>query len=188
VINLTGGCGFSYIDNIGKARSRGFELEATVRPVDGLSIDLSAGYTDAKLTQDLISGATTTGPVIAAPKGTTLPDVPKWTFRAAPQVDFALNADWRGFARADAQYIGKSKRTLNTPTDDPRVLDRSDYVMLNLRLGLIRGKNEINLFVNNLLDKDTLIYKSYANFAPGTAYEGTQLRPRVIGISYKRNF
>ena len=126
--------------------------------------------------------------MIAAPQGTELPDVPVWTLRVAPQFDFALTRGWGGFARADLQYIGKSKRDLNTPTDDPRVLNRDDYVVVNLRLGLVSGQNEADLFVDNLFDNDTLIYQSYANFAPGTAYEATRVLPRVIGVSYKHNF
>jgi len=186
-INLSGGCGFSYIDNIGKARSRGFELETTVRPGDGFTVDFAAGYTNAKLTRDLVSGATAAGPVVAAPKGTKLPNVPDWTFRVAPQVEFDVTDDWQAFARGELQYVGNVKRHLNTPSDDPRTLNRADYFLVNLRLGVTKGDNEVNLFVNNLFDDATLLYKDYGGFAPGSAYEAIQVRPRVIGLSFKRN-
>jgi len=188
VVNLTGGCGFTYIANIGKARSRGFELETAIRPSANFTLDLSAGYTDAVLTADLISGANAAGPVIAAGKGTKLPDSPDWTFRIAPQFDFGLSRDWSGFARAELQSIGKSTRDLNTPSDDPRQLNRDAYSLVNLRFGVFDDNNAIDLFVNNLLNDDTLLYQSYQNFAPGTAYEATRVRPRVIGVSYKRTF
>lgn len=188
-INLTGGCGFAYVANIGQARSQGFELETTLRPGGGFSLDIAAGYTDARLTQDLVSGTDAFNrPVVAAPRGTKLPNIPDWTVRIAPQVDFGVGGGWTGFAHGELQYIGKVKRTLNTPTDDPRVLDRSDYALVNLRFGLANGPNEVNLFVNNLFDDGTLIYQSYQNFAPGTAFEATRVKPRVIGVSYKRNF
>ncbi|MDT9600354.1 TonB-dependent receptor [Sphingosinicella rhizophila] len=187
-INLSGGCGFGFTDNIGSARSRGFELEATWRPVNGLSIDVALGHNNAKLTQDLITGANASGPIIAAPKGTRLSDTPDWTAFVAGHYTFPLSGSWKGFARAELQYVGDARRHLNTPSDDPRNLFQQSYELVNLRFGVTSGETEIQFFVNNLFNDDTLLYQSYQNFAPGTAYEGIQVRPRVIGISAKRLF
>src|SRR3546814_1784784 len=37
-----------FTDNLGSARSRGFDLQVSARPLDGLSLDLAVGYTDAE--------------------------------------------------------------------------------------------------------------------------------------------
>jgi outer membrane receptor protein involved in Fe transport len=187
-INLSGGCGFDYTDNIGQASSKGAEAEAYWRPLDNLSLNLNVAYTDAKLTKDLITGADTAGPIVAASKGTRLPDVPRWTTATAAQYDFALSPDLKAYVRADYQYIGAMKRDLGTPTDDPRSHSRDSFSVVNLRLALLQGRYEYALFVNNLLDKDTVLYRSFQNFAPGTASELTIQPPRIVGVSIRASF
>ena len=187
-INLSGGCGFDYTDNIGQASSNGAEAEVYWRAADRLSFDANFAYTDAKLTKDLITGVDTSGPIVAAPKGTRLPDVPRWTTALGTQYDFTLSSDLKGYVRADYQFIGAMKRDLGTPTDDPRSHNRDSYSVVNLRVALNRGSYEFALFVNNLLNKDTVLYRSFQNFAPGTASELTIQPPRVIGASIRTNF
>jgi len=43
--------GITYLANGGTARSRGAETDITVRPVDRLTVELTANYTDAQFTQ-----------------------------------------------------------------------------------------------------------------------------------------
>jgi iron complex outermembrane receptor protein len=189
-IALGGGCGFSYIDNIGKARSRGFEAELNWRPTTALRFDLNVGYTDAHLTQDLVTGVNGSGdPVVLAQEGTKLPGIPELTLALAAQYGFHPVEGWDAFVRGEVQYSGDAKRNLG---EDPRVVNRDAYTVVNLRLGAIRGPYEFNVFVNNVLDNDTLLYQSYDNFAPGAlvgaGYEGIRVRPRIIGASLKRSF
>ena len=187
VINLAGGCGNSYTDNVGKARSRGFELEASWVPVDHVTVDITAGYTDAELEKDLISGATATGPIVAAPKGTTLANVPDWTFSIGGQYDFTLG-DRASYVRADLQHVGRIKRHLNTPSDDPRSLDQDSYRVVSLRAGTEVGGYEVAVFVNNLLDEDVIINEAYGEFAPGDWSARTSIRPRMVGVSVAASF
>jgi iron complex outermembrane receptor protein len=191
-ISLGDDCGFSFIGNLGKARSQGFEAETSWRPTDALRFDASLGYTDAHLTEDLVLGADpVTGPILAAAEGTQLADVPRWTGMLAAQYTFNPVADWDAYLRGELQYVGKSHRHLNTPGDDPRDLEASDYTLINLRLGAARGPYEVSLFVNNLFDDDTETYKTHIGFAPGSnseGYEAQRNRPRTIGASLKRRF
>jgi iron complex outermembrane recepter protein len=99
------------IQNAGNARIRGFEVEATLAPIQGLTITTSIGYLDAKYTfvrgedatrallasgvllQNIpaaVQGAfvpATTGLFGAAgvAKGITLPKTPKWKFNVSPR-------------------------------------------------------------------------------------------------------
>jgi iron complex outermembrane recepter protein len=186
-INLSGGCGFSYIDNVGKARSRGVELETTWRPGERVTLGLNGGYTEAELSADLISGADASGPIVAATKGTTLPDVPDWSLGALAQLDFNLGS-WAAYLRGDYQYLGASKRHLGTPSDDPRTIDRDSYDVVGLQLGASANDYELVLSVRNLLDEDVVLFETYQEFAPGTAAERTTLQPRLISLSISRRF
>lgn len=186
-INLSGGCGFSYIGNIGRARSRGVELETSWRPGERVTLGLNAGYTDAELTEDLISGADASGPIVAATKGTTLPDVPQWSVGALAELDFSLGS-WPAYLRGDYQHLGSSKRHLGTPSDDPRTIDRDSYGVVGLQLGASVNDYELVLAVRNLLDEDVVLFETYQEFAPGTAAERTTLQPRLISFSVARRF
>ena len=166
-INLSGGCGFDYTDNIGRASSKGAEAELSWRPADSLSFDVNFAYTDAKLTQDLITGADASGPIVAAPNGTQLPDVPRWTTAIATQYEFRLSSDLNAYVRADYQYIGSMKRDLGTPSDDPRSHNRDSYSVINLRAALTRGPYEFAVFVNNLLSGDTVLYQIVSELCAG---------------------
>ncbi|MFN3371610.1 MAG: TonB-dependent receptor [Sphingomonadaceae bacterium] len=67
----------SVVDNAGKARIRGFELEATARPTDRLSLNLALGYTDAKFTEFFTFIAGGTVPVDVADER-VFQNTPKW--------------------------------------------------------------------------------------------------------------
>ena len=187
-INLAGGCGYSYTDNVGQARSRGFEAEATYKPTSKWLIELNTGYTHAVLTRDLFSGADASGPILAAPRGTKLPDVPSWSASMAIQRDFAVNADWKGFLRTDLQFVDSSNRDLNTPADDPRNLRRDSYRLVSVRAALQRDQYELSVFARNLFNEDTVIYRNYQGFAPVPAAEETRLIPRTIGVAVDFRF
>lgn len=67
----------SVVDNAGKARIRGFELEATARPTDRLSLNLALGYTDAKFTEFFTFIAGGTVPVDVADQR-VFQNTPRW--------------------------------------------------------------------------------------------------------------
>ncbi len=69
-------CGFTFIGNVGKARSQGVEAEFTLNPTDRLSLTGSLGYTDAKFTRS--------NPDIGVPAMTAMcwPTIPIATVRS----------------------------------------------------------------------------------------------------------
>lgn len=187
-IALSGGCGFQFIDNVGKARVNGFEAETFVRPLSGLTLDGHLGFTDAKLAQDLITGADTSGPIVAAPKGTPLALVPKWTFGGSAQYEMSLGGGLSGYLRAQVDHIGHATRDLGTPSDDPRSHDRRAYTVASLRAAISRGRWELSVFADNLFNAHPVLFETFQEFAPGSASERTTLRPRVIGTSLAAHF
>jgi outer membrane receptor protein involved in Fe transport len=187
-ISLSGGCGFQFIDNVGKAHVDGFEGEAFVRPLVGLTLDGHLGFTNAKLAQDLITGADTSGPIIAAEKGTPLALVPKWTVGGSAQYETSLGSGLSGYVRAQVDYIGSATRDLGTPSDDPRSHNRSSYTVASLRAAVSRGPWELSVFADNIFNSHPVLFETFQEFAPGSASERTTLRPRTIGTSLSTRF
>jgi len=79
------------IQNAGDARIKGFELEAVLAPVPGLTINSSVGYTDAKYT-DVLPGAVVATNTLQAGVfvGAPLPKAPKWKFNISPRYEYRL--------------------------------------------------------------------------------------------------
>jgi iron complex outermembrane receptor protein len=68
-----------FTTNVPKARVRGVELEANVRPIDWLTLGLTGAYTDAKYTDNIVNLTLQTGiPGYTIPFD-SYPDSPKWS-------------------------------------------------------------------------------------------------------------
>lgn len=163
-----------FIGNGGKAESKGAELAVSARPVDGLNLSFSAGYTDAKLTEDALA--------IGGQAGAALPNAPNWTFGALANYAFPVSS------RADAN-IGASWRYVDDRLEDfrrnlsPR-LTLEGYSTFDTFAGLTFDNYSLDVFVRNVFDTrgvDSLV----TNFSPATA---TISRPRTIGISLTANY
>ena len=50
-------CGEQFTANLGKAKSKGGDFEVIYRPIPALTLDLTAAYTDARLTNSSCAGA-----------------------------------------------------------------------------------------------------------------------------------
>jgi iron complex outermembrane receptor protein len=100
-------------DNIGKADVKGFELESTIRVVNGLTVNGSVSYLDFKYTSPTINGFLVSGkdalgnPVQGAvPANGITPYTPKWTWSIGTQYD--QKTDVGTFSiRVDTAYQGK---------------------------------------------------------------------------------
>jgi len=96
------------IDNAGTARIRGFELEAIVAPLSGLTINASLGYLDATFTtlSASVSQPSVAGPIPGLREGAVvggqLPKTSKWSLNVSPRYELDLSnggsvvllADW----------------------------------------------------------------------------------------------
>ncbi|TDP60410.1 TonB-dependent receptor [Roseateles toxinivorans] len=174
-----GGAVVGIVTNGGKARSQGFELEATMRPVSGLRLSGGVGYADAKYTDyvDTRSGA----PVSF--NGNKLNNAPRLTSNAsvAYTLPLAIGAlTLRVDARhTDGYFTGRE----NLATD--RV---PGYDLFGARVSLASesGRWEVTLYSNNLFDKRYIVAQGSAGFAApvgaGTNQTVSYGRPRAFGI------
>ncbi|WP_264946299.1 TonB-dependent receptor [Sphingomonas canadensis] len=191
-VNLPG-CGFGYTDNLGKARSRGFELETTVRPVTGLSLSGRVGHTDAILTEDLLAPPNPTTGVrnVISRNGDRVVGVPKWTVSLTGEYRAQVAEGAEIFLRGDYQWIDGVTRTqppgrigYNAITYQGDSYDRA-----SARLGLeLDGGWEIAGFVENLFNDRPVISASTALSPAQRTLRVTTLQPRTFGIALSRDF
>jgi iron complex outermembrane receptor protein len=116
--------------NIPETRINGFEAELVGRPVKGLTLGASAGYTDARVTNS------TSGPY-----------TPKLTANLYGEVERPIAADLKIVGRVDyryqgAQYLG---------TNDTFHIGDKHY--LDTRLSLVRGRVRLTAYARNLLNQ-----------------------------------
>jgi len=163
------GCGFSFVTNAGRARSRGAELDVTFMPVAGLTVAGSASYVDATLTE-VASG-------VVAERGDALPLASRWSWNVSAQYEHDLSDRMSGFIRGEVNHVGSRWGGFQSaPT--ARKLDA--YTLLNARIGVRRDHWSVALFATNLTDERYVTYY-------GNIYEVVG-RPRTVGVSFTTTF
>ncbi len=173
-------CGFQYVDNAGKAESKGFEVEVLAAPAEGLTFSLGFGYTDSAITDN--------GGVDTVAVGDKIQGVPNWTFSASGDYVFPLSDDYDGMLRVDFNYYGRSFSSNNEPSAEFQRL-RPSWIGLNLRAGILQEQWEVTLFVNNITDDRANLAdsRSIAAETPGRQRLVTN-RPRTMGIEARMRF
>ncbi len=163
--------------NVGKAKVKGFELETTIYPVDGLSLDGSLSYIDINYDKASVAAAGLTG-------DETFPYTPKMTYSFGIQYDADVGPGTVGI-RFDGSYRSKIfTETTNTPWSqvDSRFLG-------NARLSYTTADDDwrVSLEVQNVFDKYYYLSVSDITKSLGaqTAVPGL---PRTWAVTVKRNF
>jgi iron complex outermembrane recepter protein len=142
LVELTS-CGFDIDINGAAARSRGSELEIAIAPVTGLTISVSGGYADARITGVLPNSA-------SLYVGQRLNGVPEVTAAAFAEYKWPTTYLGRAFFRVDDNYVGNSL-SLNNSTIIG--LSRPAYDLLDLRLGTEMKSNlVVSFYAKNVLD------------------------------------
>lgn len=175
---------FLYLGNAGAARIKGIEAEAVVTPIDGLTFNLNAVFTSAKLTQNQVPDGVT--PLATTARaGDRIPFIAPQTFSAAGTYEWALgNSGWRGLVRGDVSYVGKSHADFRPNAIGYRQL--GDYVLTNARIGAKTDRYGIYLFVNNAFN--TIARTAAGNTLGGTIETVTTVPPQTIGLNLTGSF
>ena len=137
--------------------TQGIELDGSVRPVTGLTIDYAVTYLDAEY-DEFTRGACYFGrtPTNAAERtcdlsGETLPNAPTWRSNLGAQFEQPL-ATGTGFLRADWSYSSE----LNVDTAlDPRA-EQGSYSLLSARLGWRNDRYSVSVWGDNLTDETVM--------------------------------
>lgn len=174
-------CGLNYIDNLGTARSEGFDLTAQGRPIEGLTLGLDLGYNKAKFTETIraASGA------IIVDEGDSL-GTPKWTVHPSAEYEFDFTGAHKAYLRADYQFIGKLGRTpeLNpvTTSYDKTLYALKSRSITDLRTGVRLDNFDISIFANNVFGSSSLTSRSHY-FKSLPLYFIMAEKPRTIGVT-----
>jgi outer membrane receptor protein involved in Fe transport len=165
-------CGFTYVENAGKASSRGLEVDFSWLASENFTLNGGFGYNKAQLEEGL------TDPGIDAPAGTPIPNVPKWTANLSGNWGFQWVAGIRGEARADVQYVGSRNTSFAQSVDFPfpYVEELGSYALVNLRTSAVVDHWRVELFVNNVFDEMAEVGCCRPFWGPAVS------RPRTIGI------
>ncbi len=185
------GCGQNFVENLGKVRSTGGELEIQTRPVEPLLLDLSIAHVDAKYTRTVCAGPTPcTGAGAAAQplvsSGDRLPGAP-WTFIASAEYVFASLAERKPYLRVDYQLATAQTSMVplqnpNNGVSDPSYTGLPQVSNLGLRAGLRWSGIDLSLFAQNLTDVHPVLSHTRDVGSSTLFYEHT-VRPRTFGIT-----
>jgi outer membrane receptor protein involved in Fe transport len=186
LVNLNS-CGFSYVANLGSARSRGFDLQTSVRPMDGLTLSATVGYTDAKFLQTVTGAPGAAVPIVSAGDGII---GPPWTVTLSGQYEF-IAWNRKSYFRVDYDYM--SHQTNSFITDprngsyDPTIPNPPVINYVAMRVGVRLAQVDLSMFVNNLFNSTPETSLDRVD-ALTTIYRATTLRPRTIGLTAVHGF
>lgn len=166
------------IDNAGSARIKGFEVEVTAAPAEGLTVTGSLGYVDAKFTRldaaALVNASPVAGIQAGIFVGAPLPKTPKLKTNFSPRYEAKLGnggavillADWTHSSKVENDIA----RTLATR--------RQSYDLINASIAYEDPSDNWTLTIGgtNLTD-DRFFTSGGANLAAGGIF-GTYNRPR----------
>src|SRR4029077_13443783 len=182
-------CGQQFTANLGKATSEGGDIEVIYRPINALTVDLTAAYSDARLTktscattvltyQTASSSCTEPGKAARpiATDGDALLGAP-WSFTASTEYHFP---EWQGrtpYFRADFQHSTAQKSLLPQQDSNNGLFDNPLPGLpvvnnLSLRAGLRFNGFDISAYANNVTNAHPLMFES-RDVAPGAGPPGT---------------
>lgn len=173
--------GIAGIDNAGRARSRGMELEMSYSPWDRLRLDLGAAYTDATLRSS--------PPEFGLKKGARLVDVPEWTASLVIDYEMPIAERWRAHFGAGYRYVGDQESDTVTVTDNLSYV-RPAYRALDLYADLTRGNWSLRVFAKNATDESGFVGGGAAIDGHNVPYaiEVQTLQSRTLGLGLDISF
>jgi len=193
------GCGEQFTANLGKAKSQGGDIEILYKPIEALSLDLTAAYTDAKLTKTSCAGALSydaasascVAPGAAAARpistdGDALLGAP-WSFTASAEYRLPQWSGRSPYVRLDYQHTTAQRALLPTQDTNNALFDNTLPGLpvtnnLSLRAGLRFSEFDVSLYANNLTDAHPLMFES-RDLTSDNLYFGRGVRPRTIGLT-----
>ena len=207
-----GSCSSRVVFNVPKARSAGAEAELSLAPTDQFDFSISASHTDSKLRSTLTATdkAGNVTVVSGIRSGARMPSVPQDQAAASATYRMPMQS-FVGYLTGVYQHVGDrftqvgdedlgnpatqslvtfaphnigGPYTQNFVTFDSKM---PAYNIVNLRFGVLKGRWDTALFVNNLTDEKALLaLDRERGLRARIAYLTNQ--PRTFGVSTRVNF
>jgi len=150
------GAGDTVVFNVPSVRTRGGDVELTVRPFQPLTLNASVGYIEAEYTSSLIipgGPGSRSGDLVVAREGTQMPQ-PAWTYDLGARYDLQIGDFGKAYGRVDYRWSeGYDIAIKGTPGYSPDSSPLPARKNVNLRLGIERGQLDLNVFALNVTDE-----------------------------------
>jgi iron complex outermembrane receptor protein len=181
--------GFYVVQNGGKARTYGLETSLDGRPTDSLHYTVGYTYTNAALSDDLVSPLGT----VLATDGSQLPGTPEHAVNLSMDYTWRLSDDLSVVARASGYYQSETRNALGGPKFNTRL---DGFQIWNASATVAKGDWAATLFVKNLFNEDGVtgeFTEAYMGTRPAVGYYGNASKefislPRTIGLSLDYSF
>ena len=178
-------------ENIGSADVKGLELEASLFPVEGLSIDGSIAYLDFEYTSESTPGLTPGCPAEACLTGTGIPAdgitpyTPELTYSFGIQYDYELDA-----GTISARFDGSYQDEVFTNAENTSWGMVDDRFLGNARLSFTTADENwrVALEVQNVFDKYYFLSRSDVTSNSLGVVTGVPGLPRTWSVSVERRF
>ena len=170
-------------ENIGSADVKGFELEASLFPVDGLTIDGSVAVLDFEYTSDATPAGFLVGTGIPA-DGIT-PYTPELTYSFGIQYDYEMEA-----GTVSARFDGSYQDEVYTNAENTSWSLVDDRFLGNARLAYTTADEgwRVALEVQNVFDKYYFLSRSDVTSNSLGVVTGVPGLPRTYSLSVEKRF
>ena len=176
-------CGQQFVDNLGQATSKGFDVQLVAHPVKGLTVEASVGYTDSTFSKSVNKQPG------AAPNVVTRDDhidTQPWSGTLGVTYDAEIASDYNAFVRVDYSYHSASALTaLRDPANggfDGSALPTPATSFLSLRGGLRWSRYDISMFVDNVTNAHPNLTR-YSEVLGNLVHRDFTFRPLTVGIT-----
>lgn len=177
--------GSQFFVNGGSAVSRGAEATAAIYPVTGLNIRATAGFTDARLTEDTSKVLVDGKPM--GVDGDRLPFVPRISMSLASDYRMPIGAGWFATVGGSASRTGERRSDYSGRGG----VSVAGYNTVNVNAGVENASWRLTGYVKNLNDTRGIIYlidTGLKPFTPTAPYDAGVIRPRTIGVEANYRF
>ena len=159
-----------FIRNIGKATSKGFELDLNARPHANVDLFATFGLTHARFADNTFSGGIDVS-------GNKLPSAPDHTFTFGAQLSKDLSKSVLLYGRGEVWVNGGFEY------DDANTQRQDAYSLANFRAGLRWRYAFVEGWTRNAFDTRYIpIAFAYGSFAP-SGFVGEMGAPRRVGVT-----
>lgn len=170
--------------NAGDARIKGFEVEFTAIPVEGLEFNANFGYLHARYKTIRANPALVSTPEQIIDTNSRLPNSPDWQGTISGSYTHELGNGANMDVRADLRFSS----FVANDAQNSRYLNQKAYQILGLSAGYAAPDNKWTLraFVENVTNKRYIV-SGDSNFGIGF-HEANFNRPREWGVTLGYNF
>lgn len=180
-----------YLTNAGSVRSRGVEVESTLVPIRGLTLNLNGSYNDVRYLSykdapcppevSLRPGA----PASCDLSGHQVVGASKWIGNANGEYKWNLDNGLEEYVTASYAFRSKAVGTV----EDSEYGQIPSYAVVNLSTGLRgnyeQGQWDVSLWLKNAFDKT---YYTTLWTGGNGGYEGLLGTPRTLGVTGRYDF